>query len=77
MKSPDVKTVLWDIQPDKIATLPDSFIMQRVLSYGGIFLISWLIKKYDRATVKHVFEEMKTTAIPKRKYHYLKTYLFS
>jgi hypothetical protein len=77
MKSPDVRTVLWDIQAEKVAMLPDVFVMRRVLSYGGIFLISWLIRKYDRATVKHVFEGMKTTAISKRKYHYLKTYLFS
>ena len=77
MKSPDVRTVLWDINPEKIAMLPGTFVMQRALSYGSILLIAELVKKEGIAQARAVFETMKPTAMSRRKHAYLKKYLLA
>ena len=71
----DFKAVLWDINTDNIAVLPPEFVIQRVLSYGTIGLIIASIKENGIDTVKKVFSRMKPSAIPARKYIYLKKYL--
>lgn len=75
MSNQDLKTVLWDIDKESISTLPANFIIERVLSYGGIFLIIKSMREYGRDTVKQVFEKMKPTSIPARKYFYIKNFL--
>lgn len=75
MSNQDLKTVLWDIDQERISTLPRSFIIERVLSYGGIFLIIKSMREYGKSTVKEVFETMKPTSISERKYFYLKNFL--
>mgnify|MGYP001560680494 CR=1 FL=1 len=75
MSNQDLKTVLWDIDQENISTLPTSFIIERVLSYGGILLIIKSMREYGKSTVKQVFETMKPTSISARKYFYLKNFL--
>lgn len=75
MSNQDLKAVLWDIDQERIGSLPASFIIERVLSYGGIFLIVKSMREYGRNTVKQVFEKMKPTSIAERKYYYLKNFL--
>lgn len=77
MTNQDLKTVLWDIENESIDALPADFIIQRVLSYGGIFLIIKMMREYGKNTVKQVFETMKPTSISARKYFYLKNFLLS
>lgn len=75
MSNQDLKTVLWDIDQERWSTLHANFIIERVLSYGGIFLIIKLMREYGKNTVKQVFETMKPTSITARKYSYLKNFL--
>ncbi len=75
MSNQELKIVLWDIDKESIDTLPTSFIIERVLSYGGIFLIIKSIREYGKDTVKNIFEKMKPTSISARKYLYLKNFL--
>lgn len=75
MSEQDYKTVLWDIGEHNISDLPLSFVIQRVLSYGPLWLIVDTIKKNGLATVKKVFSEMKPSAVPAKKFNYLKNYL--
>lgn len=75
MINQDLKTVLWDIDKERISTLPAKFVIERVLSYGGIFLIIKSINEYGKDGVKQVFEAMKPTSISARKYFYLKNFL--
>lgn len=77
MTNQELKTVLWDIDKESVGTLPQDFIIQRVLSYGGIFLIIKSMREYGTSTVKQVFETMKPTSISVRKYFYLKNFLLS
>ena len=55
MINQELKIVLWDIDKESIDTLPTSFIIERVLSYGGIFLIIKSIREYGKDTVKNPF----------------------
>ena len=73
----DVQTVLWDVSPEKVASLPADFVIRRVISYGGLFLIGGVIRTYGRDRVKKEFEAMKPTSISKRKYFYLKNFLLA
>ena len=75
MNTTSVRTVLWDISPDKIDTLPASFVIQRALSYGSIFLIVEMIKKNGIDVVRTVFDSMKPTAMSRRRYNYISSYL--
>ncbi|MBI5400612.1 MAG: hypothetical protein HZB12_00635 [Candidatus Yonathbacteria bacterium] len=77
MNKQELKKVLWDIDRDKIDTLPADFVVQRILSYGGIFLIIKSMREYGKNTVKRVFVTMKPTSISPRKYFYLKNFLLS
>lgn len=75
MKSLDIQTILWDIPPDQISTLPQEFVIQRALTYGSIRLITQLIKEHGMPTVRGVLHAMKPTAMPQRKYYYFDHYL--
>lgn len=77
MTTQELKKVLWDIDAERIGMLPADFIIGRVLSYGGIFLIIKSMREYGKNTVKEVFEKMKPTSISPRKYFYLKNFLLS
>jgi len=77
MNEQDIQKVLWDIGKENFATLPSNFIIQRILSYGGLFLMVRAMREYGSATVKQVFEEMKPTSISARKYYYLKHFLLA
>lgn len=74
-RNQDIQTILWDIPADKIHALPQEFVIQRALTYGGVRLIVQLIKQYGLPTVSEVLQQMKPTAMPKKKYDYLKRYL--
>lgn len=77
MKKVDIETILWDIPPDKIDTLQPEFVIQRALTYGGIRLITQLIKQYGLPAVQAVLHTMKPTAIPQKKYYYFEHYLLA
>jgi len=77
MERQNYKTVLWDIDAGKIDTVPEDFVLQRVLSYGPLGLIGAAIKENGRTTVQNVFAKMKPTAISSKKYNYLKNYLLA
>ena len=55
MQSTDVRTVLWDINPEKIAMLPSVFVVQRALAYGSVFLIAQVVKDVGLTQTKTVF----------------------
>ena len=75
MITTDIKTVLWDIPPDQIKTLPQEFIIQRALTYGGVSLITQLMQQYGATQIKTVLNSMKSGVIPQRKQYYLQQYL--
>ncbi|MBI5913479.1 hypothetical protein HY839_03520 [Candidatus Azambacteria bacterium] len=77
MNKKDIKAVLWDFSDDAIGSLPGDFIIRRVLSYGGIFLIVKAMREYGDDAVRRVFATMKPMSISKKKYHYLKNFLFA
>ena len=77
MNKQDLQTVLWDINKERVDSLPVDFIIRRVLSYGGLFLIIKTMHAYGTDTVKCVFEVMKPMSISKRKYFYLKNFLLA
>lgn len=77
MNEKDLKKVLWDVKSESISTLPVDFIIQRILSYGGLFLIVKAMREYGNTAMKRVFETMKPTSIPARKYYYLKNFLLA
>lgn len=76
MDSNDFQIVLWDIEKERMDTLPLDFIIRRVLSYGGLFLVMKTMHAYGYDTVRRVFDEMKPTSISKKKYRYFKNFLF-
>jgi len=71
------RAVLWDIDADKIDTLPVDFVLQRVLTYGTIGLILLSIKESGFDAVKKAFGAMKTSSLSAKKYIYLKNYLLA
>ncbi len=71
----DISRVLWDIQKEKQGDLPQDFVIKRILAYGTITLIIETIKKFGISSVRNSFNSLKSTAIPKKKYLYLKNYL--
>ncbi|MBI3634452.1 MAG: hypothetical protein HY228_02425 [Candidatus Yonathbacteria bacterium] len=75
MNKQDFQAVLWDINKENVEDLPIDFIIQRVLSYGGIFLIVKTMQEYGALAVKQVFASMKPTSISGKKYFYLKNFL--
>ncbi|EKD79472.1 MAG: hypothetical protein ACD_41C00059G0001 [uncultured bacterium] len=77
MKNVDIQTVLWDIPPGQISTLPQQFVIQRALTYGGIHLITQIIKQHGLPAVRAVLHRMKPTAMPERKYYYFEHYLLA
>lgn len=77
MNKQDFQTVLWDINKENVDSLPTEFVIQRVLSYGGIFLIVKTMREYGAEAVKRVFTTMKPTSITEKKYQYLKNFLLA
>lgn len=77
MNKRDIKIVLWDFSEDAIGGLSADFVIRRVLSYGSIFLIIKAMREYGDDAVRRVFAAMKPTSIQKKKYHYLKNFLFA
>ena len=74
MSEQELKNVLWDVNYAEISALPADFVIRRVLSYGGVALIAKSTHEYGKNAVKQVFETMKPTSIPPRKYLYLKNF---
>jgi hypothetical protein len=66
--------VLWDV-PEGTTDLDESFVVKRVLSFGGIFLIKDLIKSLGIERVKAIFDSMKPTEISPKKYNFFKNFL--
>lgn len=77
MNKQDLQKVLWDINDASIDSLPTDFVIQRILSYGGLSLLANAMREYGVTRVKQVFEAMKPTSIPERKYYYFKNFLLS
>lgn len=77
MNKQDFQIVLWDIDKERIESLPLDFVIRRVLSYGGLFLVVKAIHAYGLDAVKQVFESMKPTSISEKKYRYFKNFLFT
>ncbi len=76
MNTSELQTVLWDIERNKVDSLPLDFVIQRVLSYGTLQLIIASIEEHGAESVKKIFFEMKPTSISEKKYQYLKNHLF-
>ncbi|MBI5046066.1 MAG: hypothetical protein HZB09_01425 [Candidatus Yonathbacteria bacterium] len=64
-------SVLWDV-PKNTAYLDEKFVIKRALSFGGIFLIKDLINSLGIVTVRSVFNTMKPTEMPQRRYNFFK-----
>lgn len=77
MNKQELQKVLWDINKESIDSLPTDFVIQRILSYGGLTLLTKAMREYGVARVKQVFEAMKPTSIPERKGRYFKNFLLS
>lgn len=77
MNKQELQKVLWDINEESVDSLPTDFVIQRILSYGGLILLAKAMREYGVTKVKQVFEEMKPTSIPAKKYHYFKNFLLS
>lgn len=77
MKNLDIQTILWDIPSHKVSALPQEFVIQRALTYGGIRLIVQFIRQHGLPTVRKTLHHMKPTAMPQRKYYYLEHYLLA
>ena len=67
--------VLWDIDPSRVADLPESFVIRRALAYGGVGLIFLLIRTYGIQIIRDEFDAMKVTSMDARRHHYLKEYV--
>ncbi|HCM53768.1 MAG TPA: hypothetical protein DIS59_02350 [Candidatus Magasanikbacteria bacterium] len=75
MKS-SISSVLWDVAEEAKSLLPRDFVVRRVLTYGTIGLIIQTIRDYGISYVQGVFIQLKPTSFSKKKYLYLKNYLF-
>lgn len=69
------ESVLWDIPKDTVH-LDEQFVIKRVLTFGGVFLIRDLIHSLGLGPVQAAFKAMKPTEMPLRKYHFFKNVLF-
>lgn len=77
MNKQELQKVLWDINKESIDSLPTDFVIQRILSYGGLMLLAKAMREYGADRVKQVFKTMKPTSISAKKYHYFKNFLLS
>ena len=75
MIAQEFSKVLWDVEPSRLEDVPDSFVIRRVLAYGGIKLIFKLIRMNGIETVREEFNVMKATSMDRRRHHYLKEYV--
>ena len=67
--------VLWDINPKYRGNIPEDFLIKRILSHGGVFLIMGAIKKYGKNKIKEVFEKMPKGSFLPKKYLYIKNFI--
>lgn len=77
MPMSDISSVLWDIRPSEISSLPDTFVIRRALVHGGLLLVSSIIARYGIDTVRSTFGTMKPTTMSNRRYAYFKNYLLA
>lgn len=70
------KEVLWDINNKDIDSLDNSFLIKRVLVYGGVSLLREVFNIYGFDKTKEVFLSLRETEVGKRRYHFFKNYLF-
>lgn len=67
--------VLWDVDPSRMADVPEPFVIRRVLAYGGVSLIFQLIRTQGIRAIRDEFNAMKVTSMDARRHHYLKEYV--
>lgn len=77
MNSEQLAPVLWDVPLTQQATLSSSFLIRRVLQYGGMSLLVALLRQYGEDVVRSEFVSMKATSFEPRRYHYLKNFLLA
>jgi hypothetical protein len=73
----DYSKVLWDIDMSRLGELSDSFVIQRVLAYGGVYLIFSIIREFGIDTVRHELNSMKEGGIQARRRRYLDEFVLS
>ena len=71
-----ISSVLWDVAENAKSSLPRDFVVRRILTYGTLRLIIHAIRDYGISYVHDVFVLLKPTSFSKKKYLYLKNYLF-
>lgn len=65
-----VKKYLWDVDPESLTKSDHSdFIIERVLEYGDLDSLSWLLKNFDKANITKVLKESQKIS-PKTGYLY-------
>lgn len=69
--------VLWDIDPNQMDSLSESFVIRRVLSYGGVGLVFQVIHSCGIDAVRNEFFHMKDTSMHSKRYQYLKEFVLS
>ena len=77
MDSSLLQSVLWDIDQEKVALLPDTFVIRRVLSYGTVRLLFQAIAHYGHAAVAAEFSKLARSSMDARRYHYLAQFVFA
>ena len=73
----DLDKVLWDINPKDRENLSEDFLIRRILSHGGVFLIMGAIKKYGKNRIKEVFEKMPEGSFLPKKSFYIRNFILS
>jgi len=77
MSNNELATVLWDIPLDQRENLPVSFLIQRVLQYGGMTLLVAALRTYGRESLRAEFEAMKQLSFEPRRFYYLKNFFLA
>lgn len=77
MPNVSIRSVLWDIPEQEIGAVDISFIVRRILCYGSVFLLFQAISQYGKELFEQEFSKLKKTSMDARRYHYLRTYVFS
>lgn len=76
METEKLRSVLWDIEEGKIDSLPEAFILKRILCYGSLRLVFGAIARYGKESLVSQFMELPPTSMDPRRHHYLATYVF-
>lgn len=72
MSREDLAPVLWDIPVNQQSALTESFLIRRVLQYGGMSLLVASLRQYGKDVIQSEFASMKASSFEARRYHYLK-----